>query len=78
MGVSPLGAKSDRLVSKPERTAKNMSKILAVLILLMMAVHIVRPLGVPGLRRRRDVWKLAVLALGLMVATVALREITGA
>ena len=40
-----------------------MTKILALVIILMMAVQIIKPLGFPGLRQRRDCWKLAVFAL---------------
>ena len=53
-----------------------MAKLSSLLILLMMAIHIVKPLGWPGLKTRRDVWKLAVLALVAMGATIALRELT--
>ncbi|MEA3533637.1 hypothetical protein [Rhizobium sp. CC-YZS058] len=50
-----------------------MSKALALLLLAMMALHLVKPLGVAGLRRRGDVWKIAVVALALMMLTVFLR-----
>nr|WP_295464512.1 hypothetical protein [Mesorhizobium sp.] len=49
-----------------------MSKALALLILAMMAVHMIRPLGLPGLKLRRDVWKIAVAALVAIGATVLL------
>ena len=49
-----------------------MSKALALLILAMMVVHLIRPLGLPGLRARRDVWKIAVAALVAIGATVML------
>ncbi|MFC5384916.1 hypothetical protein ACFPLB_02935 [Aquamicrobium segne] len=48
-----------------------MTKIFAYLILAMMAVHLIRPLGLPGLRRRADFWKLAVIALGLIALAAA-------
>jgi hypothetical protein len=47
-----------------------MSKILALLIIAMMVLHLIRPLGLPGLRQRRDVWKIAVGALVAIGATV--------
>lgn len=50
-----------------------MTKILSLLILAMMVAHLIRPLGLPGLRRRGDFWKLALVALGAIVLTVALR-----
>jgi hypothetical protein len=49
-----------------------MSKVLAFVVLGLMAVHLIRPLGLPGLRHRRDFWKLAVVALAAVSATVLL------
>lgn len=49
-----------------------MTKIISLLIIAMMVVHIIRPIGLPGLRRRADFWKLALVALGAMVLTTAL------
>lgn len=49
-----------------------MSKALSLLILALMAVHLIKPLGLPGLRKRRDFWKLAVLALAAISLTVIL------
>jgi hypothetical protein len=40
-----------------------MAKILALILLAVMVLHIVRPLGLPGLTRRGDFWKIAVFAL---------------
>ena len=40
-----------------------LAKILALMLIAMMALHLFRPLGLPGLRRRGDVWKIAVGAL---------------
>lgn len=49
-----------------------MSKILALVILGLMVVQIIKPLGLPGLRERRDFWKLAVAALVAISLTVVL------
>ena len=49
-----------------------MSKILALVIIAMMAVQIIKPLGLPGLRQRRDFWKLAVAAMVAISLTVVL------
>ena len=38
-----------------------MSKALALVIIGMMIIQIIKPLGLPGLRQRRDFWKLAVV-----------------
>jgi ABC-type branched-subunit amino acid transport system permease subunit len=50
-----------------------MGKILALLLLVAMAVHIARPLNLPGLRRRGDFWKIAVVAIGAMMVAAVLR-----
>ena len=47
-----------------------MSKLLALVIIALMAVQLIRPLGLPGLRQRRDFWKLAVVALAAISVTV--------
>lgn len=46
-----------------------MAKILALLLLAAMVLHIIRPLGLPGLRKRGDFWKIAVVALVSMSIT---------
>ena len=51
---------------------RSMSKALSLVIVAMMAIQIIKPLGLPGLRQRRDFWKLAVLALGAIMLTVLL------
>ncbi len=49
-----------------------MSKALSLVILCIMIVQIIRPLGLPGLRRRRDFWKLALAALAIISLTAVL------
>lgn len=49
-----------------------MTKALSIVIILLMAVQIIKPLGLPGLRRRSDFWKLALGALALISLTVVL------
>lgn len=50
-----------------------MTKVLSFLIIAVMALHIIRPLGFPGLRRRKDVWKIAVGALAAFMVVVLIR-----
>jgi len=38
-----------------------------------MIAHMIRPLGLPGLKRRGDVWKLAIFAFAIFVVLVAVR-----
>lgn len=49
-----------------------MSKLLALLILAMMIIQLIKPLGWPGLKKRSDFWKLAVLALAAISLTAVL------
>ncbi len=49
-----------------------MSKLLALVVIGLMIVQIIKPLGLPGLRRRLDFWKLAVLALAAISLTAVL------
>ena len=49
-----------------------MTKIFSLLIVGLMIVHIIKPLGLPGLRHRRDFWKLAIVALAAVSLTVLL------
>lgn len=49
-----------------------MSKALALVILGIMVVQIIKPLGLPGLKQRKDAWKLAIVALAAISFTVVL------
>jgi len=53
-----------------------MSKALALVIIGMMVIQIIKPLGLPGLRQRRDFWKLAVVALAALSVTVVVAHLT--
>lgn len=36
-----------------------------------MALHLIKPFGLPGLRRRKDAWKIAIiLVVAMMLALV--------
>lgn len=52
-----------------------MAKLLSILVILMMVVHIIKPLGLPGLKQRRDFWKLAIIALASISLTVVLNHL---
>ena len=49
-----------------------MTKAIGLFLLLAMIVHIIRPLGLPGLKKRGDCWKIAVAAFVIHVVRVAL------
>ncbi|WP_158598493.1 hypothetical protein [Notoacmeibacter ruber] len=48
-------------------------KAFSLLILLIMAIQLIYPLGLPGLKRRRDFWKLALIALFVTALTIFIR-----
>jgi hypothetical protein len=50
------------------------TKALALILGLLMLVQVLRPRGLPGLRRCADAWKLAVLVLEIIIAVAALRS----
>ncbi|ATU90381.1 hypothetical protein B5P45_07515 [Phyllobacterium zundukense] len=41
----------------------SMSKILPFVFIVIMALHVIKPLGWPGLKKRKDFWKIAVAAV---------------
>lgn len=47
-----------------------MTKIMPVLLMALMALHIIKPLGWPGLKKRGDFWKIAVFAIFTMALIV--------
>lgn len=53
---------------------ERLTKIIMLLLLLVMAAHIVKPLGLPGLKRRRDFWKIGLFAFAAVMVTILLRE----
>ena len=50
-----------------------MSRAIALVLVLAMVAHLIRPFGLPGLRRRGDAWKIALFALIVVVALVPLQ-----
>lgn len=51
-----------------------MTKLVSILLIAAMAVQLIKPLGLPGLRERRDFWKIALFAVAALTLVVALRE----
>ena len=50
-----------------------MTKVIAVLLLLAMGIQLIKPLGLPGLRRRGDFWKIALIAFAVWTVTLLIR-----
>ncbi|MGV8938991.1 MAG: hypothetical protein ACOH2J_17870 [Allorhizobium sp.] len=39
-----------------------MTKVIAAFLILAMVVQLIKPLGIPGFRKRGDFWKIAIVA----------------
>lgn len=52
-----------------------MTKLIGLLLILAMVVHLIKPLGLPALRRRADFWKIAVLAFAIWSLVLVSREV---
>ena len=44
-----------------------MVKILSVFVILAMIIQIIKPIGLPGLRKRADFWKLPLAGFVVIV-----------
>lgn len=44
-----------------------------LLVALAMVVQVIRPLGLPGLTKRSDAWKLVLVGFALVLVTAAIR-----
>lgn len=50
-----------------------MTKVIGLLLILAMMVQVIRPLGLPSLRKRSDFWKIAVIAFVIWSITLLVR-----
>ena len=50
-----------------------MVKILSVFVILAMIIQIIKPIGLPGLRKRADFWKLPLAGFVVLVLVTALQ-----
>ncbi len=64
---------ADRRRRRPSRPETRLAKVASLLLLAAMVVHLIRPLGLPGLRKRGDAWKIAVAAIAVTMLTVLIR-----
>ncbi|KRB21196.1 hypothetical protein ASE05_21355 [Mesorhizobium sp. Root172] len=53
-----------------------MTKLLALVIVGFMVIQLIKPIGWPGLRRRADFWKLALLAMAAISLAAVLGHLT--
>ena len=47
-------------------------KLIALFMAALALIQFIKPLGLPGLKRRQDAWKLAVAGAGLMFLFILL------
>jgi hypothetical protein len=45
-----------------------MTKLIAVLMAVLALIQFIKPIGLPGLKRRQDAWKLAFAGVALLIA----------
>ena len=50
-----------------------MGKAVAIVLGLAMLVHLIKPFGLPGLKKRADFWKIAVIAFVVMSLVIVLQ-----
>ena len=50
-----------------------MSRAITFILLLAMVAHLIRPFGLPGLRRRGDFWKIALFAFAAVILLIPFR-----
>lgn len=51
-----------------------MTRIVTVIAVLTIVAHFIRPFGLPGMRRRADIWKIAVAAFVVIMGVAVLRQ----
>jgi hypothetical protein len=51
------------------------TKLLALVLILAMVIQIIKPLGLPGLRRRMDFWKIALVAFAVWAVALLGRDL---
>ncbi|MBN9670935.1 hypothetical protein [Roseibium aggregatum] len=49
-----------------------MTKIVLLLLFLIAAIQVIKPLGWPGLKKRSDAWKLVAGVMGFTFASLVL------
>ncbi|UJW76919.1 hypothetical protein [Rhizobium sp. SL42] len=70
-----LEGKSDGVVTAcAGRQGRMMTKAISAFLILAMLIQLIKPLGLPGLRRRGDFWKLAVVAFVIWSITLLARD----
>ena len=51
-----------------------MTKILPLLAVALMLLHLIKPIGIAGLRERRDFWKIAIVMIAATLVTAMFHQ----
>jgi hypothetical protein len=62
-----------RLVLLCQHAEDRMAKAISFILILAMAIQIIKPLGLPGLKRRKDFWRIAVFAFAVLTVIIFIR-----
>lgn len=64
-----------RAVHSPGQTQLEpiLTKVIALVLLAAMIAHLIKPLGLPGLKKRGDFWKIAIFAFVAMMFVVTIQ-----
>ena len=54
-----------------------MGKIVMVFFAAVACIQLIKPIGWPGLKQRRDAWKLVIAGLVAVVVLIGIRQSTG-
>ena len=49
-----------------------MTKLIALLLAAVALIQLIKPLGLPGLERRQDAWKLAAGGAAVMIVVIVI------
>ena len=71
---NPIGVKGADCVAQIAKGPESLTKVIPILGLILMALHVIWPLNLPGLRKRKDFWKIAVVMGVAIVFTALLRD----
>ena len=59
--VNAIDTKGADYVAQQPKGPESLTKVIPIIGVILMALHIIWPLNLPGLRKRRDFWKIAVV-----------------
>ena len=54
-----------------------MGKIVMVFCAAVACIQLIKPIGWPGLKQRRDAWKLVIAGFVVVVVLIGIRQTTG-